>query len=94
MSTYWRCFPHVMLEQDLTTMREAMRRAIALSDPSGEKEEDLLARVIFRYYKRGLSNPERLAAIAIFLASSNVFNSPPTRAKVAVEDRVGASPRV
>ncbi|WP_105441291.1 hypothetical protein [Neorhizobium sp. T25_13] len=94
MSDHWRFFPNVMLEPDLKAMREAMRLAIALNDGADEVEEELLAWIIFRYYKRGLRDPEHLAGIATFLASSNVFNSPAARAKVAADACHGASPGV
>jgi hypothetical protein len=90
MSDHWRFFPNVMLEPDLKATREAMRLAIALNDGAVEVEEELLAWIIFRYYKRGLRDPEQLAAIAKFLASSNVFNSPPARAEVSAGARQGA----
>ncbi|CDN58497.1 Hypothetical protein RG1141_PB01490 (plasmid) [Neorhizobium galegae bv. officinalis bv. officinalis str. HAMBI 1141] len=80
----------MMLEPDL----KAMRHAIALNDGADEVEEELLAWIIFRYYKRGPKDPEHLAGIANFLASSNIFNSPPARAKVAADACHGASPGV
>jgi hypothetical protein len=62
-------FPAAMTNVDVAAMREAVR----LAAMSNDAPVHAMAPIVFRYYQRGLTNPERLAAIAVFLASSHVF---------------------
>jgi hypothetical protein len=73
MSNDWALFPHVMTRHDVDTMWEALhlQQAPIMYD---EAAILMLASIIFCYYRRGLIEPERLAAIAVFLSSSRVFS--------------------
>jgi hypothetical protein len=74
MSGDFSLFSHAMNLHDLRTMRDAVRRALDLSEKADDAEKEQLAKVVFRFYKRGLVDPEKLADIAVFLSSSRTFN--------------------
>jgi hypothetical protein len=73
MSDDWTFFPHVMTMHDLQAMREAVRLAQTIRPPVDPIETELLAWIVFRYYRRGLTDPARLAAVAVFLSGSRVM---------------------
>jgi hypothetical protein len=87
MSNGWSYFPHAMTMQDLRDMREALRLAEGSYSPAEEADTELLAWIIFRYYSRGMTDPERLAAIAVFLSSSRVFSRHRQRADAGGVER-------
>jgi hypothetical protein len=77
MSNKWAFFPHAMTAPDLTAMREAVRLAEDIKGVIDEATRRRLAWLVFRYYSKGLTDPERLGAMAALLASSRVFACEP-----------------
>ena len=71
MSNEWTFFPNAMTAHDLKVMRDAMR--LAEGDTSDEAQKQRLPGIVFRYYRKGMTDAERLAAIALFLSSSRTF---------------------
>jgi hypothetical protein len=69
--------PNAVCADDIATMREAVRIAAQAGNFTSEGGKLLLASIIFRYYLNGLSDPQRLAEIAIFTSSSRLFRMPP-----------------
>jgi hypothetical protein len=77
--------PEAVCAEDIEKMREAVRIAAQTVNSTSESGKLLLASIIFRYYMQGLSDPQRLAEIAVFSSSSRLFRMPPPRtAGVAV----------
>jgi hypothetical protein len=74
MSGGYPLFQHAMNPHDLRTMRDAVRRALELSDEPDGAEKEQLAKIIYRFYRRGLVDPEKLAGMAVFLSSSRTFH--------------------
>jgi hypothetical protein len=72
VSDQWTYFPAAMTANNLRSLRAAFQRACAISGASDEAERDLLASVIFRYYQRGLTEPDRLADLACFICGLGV----------------------
>jgi hypothetical protein len=73
MPNEWQYFPHAMTMHDLDAMREAFRIAEERIGSADEVTDELLARIVFRYYRGGMTDPEHLGAIAAFLSRSRVF---------------------
>jgi hypothetical protein len=73
MPSEWQFFPHAMTLHDLDAMREALCIAKRRRGPADEVVDEQLARIVLRYYRRGMTDPERLGAIVAFLSSSRVF---------------------
>ncbi len=67
-------FPDLLSEEDIKALRKALQLATGLcgnaNDPAAVQQ---LAVVVFRNYQRGVTNPEKLAALAAFLSSSRSF---------------------
>lgn len=61
--------------QELATTRDAVRMATETIGAMSEPERALLAGIVLRYYRSGLVDPGRLAAVAVFSSSSRVFRS-------------------
>lgn len=64
-----------MNAHEYTTMCNAVQMATANDSSISESERALLAGIVLRYYRSGLVDPGRLAAVAVFSASSRVFRS-------------------
>ena len=60
--------------------RKAFQRPCAISKVCEEADLDLLARLVFRYYERGITEPERLAEIACFMCRFNKPRNSTTKA--------------
>jgi hypothetical protein len=75
MLSEWQYFPDVMTSHDLHVMREALQSAKQRKEFADEVWDERLAQIILQYYRRGMTDPERLAAIATFMSSSRVFVS-------------------
>ncbi|RWX78314.1 hypothetical protein EPK99_06710 [Neorhizobium lilium] len=75
MTGHGSFFPAAIALHDLRTMREAVRRSAKLTGAVHRAELDVLAKIVFRYYARGLADPRRLADIAAFLSSSRAFHN-------------------
>lgn len=73
-------FPHAMTMHDLRTMREAVRLACRHQDTDSDIAADAVPQIVYRYYCRGMTDPERLASIAVFLSSSRTFTGPSSSA--------------
>jgi hypothetical protein len=73
-----------MTMHDLQAMREAVRLAENIRPPADPAETELLAWIVFRYYRRGLTDPARLAAVAVFLSSSRVMKRQRAHAEAGV----------
>ncbi len=69
-------FPHAMTMHDLRTMREAVRLACRHGETGSDSAADAVPQIVYRYYCRGMTDPERLASIAVFLSSSRTFTRP------------------
>jgi hypothetical protein len=82
MANEWRFFPHAMTMHDLDAMREALRLAEEHMDAPDPIQEEQLAWIVFRYYRKGLTDPDRLGAMAAFMSSSGLFG-PAVHATVA-----------
>ncbi|CDN57841.1 Hypothetical protein RG1141_PA10090 (plasmid) [Neorhizobium galegae bv. officinalis bv. officinalis str. HAMBI 1141] len=63
---------NVMTMHDVDVMREAVSMAVS-SPETADVEPDVIARIVFWFYRRGLADPEKLSDIAVFLASSRAF---------------------
>ncbi len=77
MSAHWQFFPSAMTISDLDAMRKAVRMAANVTGASEQAELQILGSIVYQYYKRGLVDPERLGAIAVFLSSSRTFRHDP-----------------
>ncbi|TDK37140.1 hypothetical protein E2F50_09600 [Rhizobium deserti] len=73
MTNEWRFFPHAMTMHDLDAMREALRLAEEQIDAPDPIQGEQLAWIVFRYYRKGLTDPDRLGAMAAFMSSSGLF---------------------
>ncbi|WP_105422337.1 hypothetical protein [Neorhizobium sp. T25_27] len=73
MSGDYPLFPHAMNTHDLRAMRDAVRRALELSEETDGAKKEQLAKIVYRFYRRGLADPEKLAGMAVFLSSSRTF---------------------
>jgi hypothetical protein len=71
MSHDWTFFPSAMTAHDLAVMREALRLADRSVIDDDQKER--MASIIFRFYARGMTEVDQLAAAAVFLSSSRAF---------------------
>jgi hypothetical protein len=60
-----------MTAQDVEVMREAMRLAQDYADDEAQRER--LPEIVLHFYAQGMTDAERLAAIALFLSSSRAF---------------------
>ena len=67
MPNQWSYFPSVITSNDLRSLRIALQHACAISHVTDEADVDLLARSVFEYYQRGLTEPKRLAELACFI---------------------------
>lgn len=76
-------YPDAMDASDVAQMRQSVRMATEALGVMAEADSLLLASIVFRYYRRGVVDPERLTAIAIFLSSSRVFRYQPLPASGA-----------
>jgi hypothetical protein len=73
MTNEWRFFPHAMTMHDLDAMREALRLAEKQVDAADPTQGEQLARIVFRYYRKGLTNPDQLGAMAALMSASRLF---------------------
>jgi hypothetical protein len=69
----WTYFPQVMTAHDLQTMRTAVQLALKSGSSPDGLDGEQIACIVYRYYERGLMDPEKLAAAASFLSSSRLF---------------------
>jgi hypothetical protein len=69
-------FPHAMTMHDLRTMREAVQLAYRHGEATSEQDSSAVPLIVYRYYCRGMTDPDRLASIALFLSSSRTFSRP------------------
>jgi hypothetical protein len=72
--------PKAICADDIAKMRQAVQLAAQTVNSTSEDGRLLLASIIFRYYLQGLSDPQRLADIAVFSSSSRLFRMPPPAA--------------
>jgi hypothetical protein len=75
MASDFAFFPHAMTIHDLSAMREAVSYASAASGAVSTPEMEGLARIVLRFYRCGMTDPEILGNVAVFLSSSRVFNA-------------------
>jgi hypothetical protein len=68
MAPDWTFFPEAMTQDDLQVMQGAVRYAANLVDNANEEQ---LASIVFRFYRRGLVDPERLAQAAVYFSTSH-----------------------
>lgn len=73
MGGSWSQFPQVVNQFDLARMRTATKLAVEMSESIMDMTPTELAEVVFRFYRRGLTDPQRVAEVAVFLASSRLF---------------------
>ncbi|HEX2146936.1 MAG TPA: hypothetical protein VHG11_04710 [Pseudorhizobium sp.] len=64
--------------EDLEMMRKAFAHAVSDKNaPDVRDEEEILARAVIRLYKMGLTDPLKLAALAVLMTSSRLLRSAP-----------------
>ncbi|CDZ54697.1 hypothetical protein [Neorhizobium galegae] len=63
---------NVMTMHDVDVMREAVSMAVS-SPETADVDPEAIARIVFWFYRRGLTDPEKLSDIAIYLTSSRAF---------------------
>ena len=70
-------FGGVLFPEDLARMSVAMTVAIQrLAADRVAIENEIVARIVLRFYRRGLVDPEKLADVAVLVAHSKLFRRP------------------
>lgn len=67
-------FPEILHPQDLSNMSKAVVRALEqLNHQDQSIETEDVAKLVFKLYRRGLVDPEKLAAVAVLFVQSKLF---------------------
>ncbi|MGW9229706.1 hypothetical protein ACWGPT_02415 [Pseudorhizobium sp. NPDC055634] len=70
--------PGIFAPEDLDRMGVATAAAIArLADEDAPVEKEAIARVVLRFYRRGLVDPNKLTDAAVMVAHSKLFQRVP-----------------
>ena len=71
---YPRDFPEILEPKDLSVMRGAVVSAVERLERGGvEADKEAIAKIVFRFYRRGLVEPQKLTAIALLFTHSRLF---------------------
>ncbi len=72
--TYSHEFPHILEPKDIAIMRGAVATALERLEIEGiEGDRDAIAKLVFRFYRSGLVDPQKLTAVALLFTHSKLF---------------------
>ena len=67
-------FPYILEPRDISIMRGAVATALERLELEGiEGEKEAIAKIVFRFYRSGLVDQQKLTAVALLFAHSKLF---------------------
>jgi hypothetical protein len=71
---YSRDYPDILETKDLSIMRGAVATAVERLEGEGiEADKEAIAKIVFRFYRSGLVDPQKLTAVALLFVHSRLF---------------------